>query len=75
MTHYITFFTVSRHGREWAACGQWVTPKQHSVEPTCAACVAYVLADAKDYEETAEALEQEFPEWRGRLNVEKTLRG
>ena len=75
MTHYIPFFTVTRQGLQLSACEQWVTPKQHSAEPTCAICAAFLIAETKDYEETAEALEQEFPEWRGRLNVEKTPRG
>lgn len=47
-THYIPAFTVFR-GREQhvqhAACGQFVSASEHSTEPTCAECLAYVESD------------------------------
>ena len=48
LTHYIPAFTVFR-GREQrtqhAACGLFVSASEHSAEPTCEACLAYVNAD------------------------------
>lgn len=55
-THYVAFFTVERseHGRIvgkprrmlQAACGQFVEyPRAHSVEPTCAECLAYLTQE------------------------------
>ncbi len=48
LTHYIPAFTVFR-GREqrlqYAACGTVVSASEHSTEPTCPDCMAYVESD------------------------------
>lgn len=53
-THYILPFTVINGRVQRAACGRYVLPKEHSAEPTCATCKAYVEDDAKTQNETAE---------------------
>lgn len=67
MTHYIPAFTTRYHGQQRAVCGEYVSQARHSVEPTCQPCAAYLTSQAAEDEETALALEAEFPEWKGRL--------
>ena len=45
-THYIPPYT-ERNGRsERAICGAWVDPRcDHSTDPTCETCKAYLLAE------------------------------
>ena len=63
-THYIPAFSP-RLGttRELAICNAYVPSTTHALEPTCAACQQAI----RDEEETAKALEAEFPEFSGKL--------
>lgn len=66
-THYIPAFAPRGPGRsEQAICGEWVTLHKHSTEPTCAQCKALI----DEEEQTARALEAEFPDLKGRLVTE-----
>ena len=47
-THYIAFFTTRKGHYERSVCGAWVKPKDHSVEPTCAACQVWLHDDTED---------------------------
>ena len=47
MTHYLPAFTTYRLSRQRAVCGAFIAPAQHSTEPSCAACVAWLEADDK----------------------------
>ena len=58
MTHYVCAATVERSAaynpngkpsrRLLAACGEYVDyPREHSMTPTCAACLAYVDIETK----------------------------
>lgn len=69
MTHYIPFFTTRRHGLQRAACGEPVDRRQHSCEPECPECAAWLAADAVETNQTAKALEAEYPEFAGKLGV------
>ena len=60
ISHYVPAYTEINGGREKAACGALVTPREHSTEPDCDACQAYLSAEADTYEETARALGVEF---------------
>ena len=47
-THYIPAFT-ERNGRdEKTACGRWIRAMEHTNEPTCPACKAYVEDIGRD---------------------------
>lgn len=63
MSHYVPFFTIERSGAYnrggkpsrylRAACGELVSyPKDHSAEPTCPQCVAWLEKEAVDDAET-----------------------
>jgi len=44
-THYIPSFTVARGHQQQAVCGAWAeTASQHSAEPTCPKCAAWLAA-------------------------------
>lgn len=45
MTHYILPFTSTRGREQRTACGVWVTWDQHTVEPECPQCRAWLEAD------------------------------
>ena len=60
MSHYVPAYTEVNGRHQKAACGAWVTPREHSSEPDCDACHAYLLAEADTYAETARALGVEF---------------
>lgn len=66
-THYIPYFTVRRGRDQVAVCGAAIRPRDHHAEPSCPACQAWLEQDAVDTRSTAQALETEFPEYRGRL--------
>lgn len=70
-THYIPAFTTVIRGQQLAACDTVTDMRSHSVEPTCPACQAYLTRTAEEDQETALALEAEFPEYKGRLVVER----
>ena len=72
-THYIGAFTTLYRGQQTAICGETVDQRQHSPEPTCAACLAYLLAEAHEDEATAAALVEEFPEFAGQLFVHRGI--
>lgn len=47
-THYILPIT-ERNGRfQLSACNRWVLDRDHSTEPTCATCAAYLLDDSRE---------------------------
>lgn len=47
LTHYIPAFTTrDRWQRAEAACGHFIDAGRSHTEPTCAACKAFLLADA-----------------------------
>ena len=58
MTHYLPAYTRARRNLLQAACGEYVRPGQHSAEPDCAVCQAYVLAEA-DFDAAMEATASE----------------
>lgn len=47
-THYLPPFLIVHGRQQQAACGAWVRKAQHSTEPTCPACSAYLMAEAAD---------------------------
>ena len=60
MTHYIQAFCEVSGRKQKAACGTWVTAREHSVEPTCDDCRLYLTAEADTYDEMAGELGVEF---------------
>lgn len=45
-THYIPPFTERNGRKQLTVCGEWVDPRcDHSTEPTCPTCQAYLLAE------------------------------
>ncbi len=58
MTHYVPFFTIQMSvfrgrpaSRQQAACGEHVDAGEHSTEPDCQACAAWLQ---QEYAEEAE---------------------
>lgn len=48
-SHYLPYFTDRRRdGTQLAACQSWVTMADHSTEPTCPACRAWLEEDASN---------------------------
>jgi hypothetical protein len=45
-THYIPMFTARAGRLQQAACGEYAGSSEHSTEPTCPTCRAYLEADA-----------------------------
>lgn len=66
-THYLPVFTQQRARTQRAVCGVYVAPKEHSSEPTCPDCRAYLERQEAEDADTAAALEAEYPEFRGKL--------
>ena len=60
MTHYIGCFTQTLRGltslRQRAVCGVYVDRGEHTTEPTCPACLAYLQKEADDEPAIADAL-------------------
>ncbi len=48
MTHYIGFFTTSRWPRSVCGLSSRFVTFEHSPEPTCPKCAAWLLADPKE---------------------------
>ena len=52
LTHYVPYFTQNLRGatarHQVAVCGAFVTPEDHSAEPACETCVAWLQKDAED---------------------------
>ena len=67
MTHYLPAFTTTWRGMQRAVCGAWCDRRDHTNEPTCRVCAEYLLAEAKNQDRIARALEAEFPAYKGRL--------
>ena len=44
-THYLPAFTSLRQRVQLAVCGRAINPEQHSTEPTCPKCHAWLEAD------------------------------
>lgn len=44
-THYIPSFTETNGRKQLAVCGRWVTRHDHSTEPNCPACAAWLIKD------------------------------
>jgi hypothetical protein len=59
VTHYVPWFTVQQGDRlAYAACGRFILRTEHSVEPSCPHCQAYLEAEAEnqpDFGEPADA--------------------
>lgn len=47
-THYLPPFTRINGRQQEAACGAWIAVREHSIEPTCPRCLAYLQQDAAD---------------------------
>lgn len=70
VTHYLPVFTTRGPGHtQLAICGTYITVHRHSTEPTCPDCAALIVKKDAEDEETAKALEAEFPEFQGRLGA------
>ena len=48
MTHYLPYFTTRRHGGQQAVCGRVIDAHEHSPDPTCPKCQAWIDADEKE---------------------------
>ena len=49
MTHYIPAYTERRLSRlQRAVCGVWIREQDHSAEPACAQCAAWLDADSRE---------------------------
>lgn len=55
-THYIPAFTARNGHDQQAACGRWVRATEHTAEPSCPNCRAYLEQDAEDDTKTAEEM-------------------
>lgn len=61
MTHYSPFLCERQRGMEKAVCGAWIDPRcDHSTEPTCPTCKAYLLAEPKTADEAAAEADRLF---------------
>ena len=47
-THYIPAFTRQNGRTQQAACLLYIRPSEHSNEPTCPECAAWLAADVAD---------------------------
>jgi hypothetical protein len=47
-THYIPPYTRVNGRKQETVCGTWITAREHSKEPTCPACAAWLEQDAQD---------------------------
>ena len=47
-THYIPAFTRENGRQREAACGAWVRRAEHSCEPSCPTCKAYLESETAD---------------------------
>lgn len=63
MTHYVAYFTVERSTfrgrtptRQQAVCGEFVERGEHTAEPDCPVCAAWLQQEAADEAETFAAL-------------------
>ncbi len=55
-THYIPYFTREYGRQRETVCGAHVLPSEHSTEPNCPACRAWLVQDAADEAETMRSL-------------------
>lgn len=46
-THYIPAFTAINGRDQQAVCGLWVRADEHTTEPTCADCRAYLTDEGQ----------------------------
>lgn len=53
-SHYLPAYTQINGRKQKAACGAWVTARQHADQPTCADCLAYVLSERETAHLTAD---------------------
>ncbi len=67
MSHYIPAYTEINGRQQKTICGVWVTAQEHSTLPTCRECADYLTAEAEEDALTAQNLENEYPEFRGKL--------
>ena len=65
-THYLAPFVVSRRQLQRAVCGVFIDAAHHSNDATCPDCRAWLEKSAVEDEQTALAIEDEFPEFDGR---------
>ena len=54
VTHYLPAYTEVNGRQQKAACGRWIRAQEHSNEPTCDGCHAYVESEAATAHLTAE---------------------
>lgn len=64
MTHYLPAFTTYRMSRQRAVCGAFIAPTQHSAEPSCPHCEAWLQADDRVVLALREKWDQEDAERR-----------
>lgn len=60
-THYLSYFVSHSRGLQVAVCGTAIDRSEHSCEATCPTCRAWLRDEEMDAQETAAALEREFP--------------
>lgn len=58
-THWIPPFTRINGRKQEASCGAWVTARDHSNEPSCPACAAYLQQDASDTRKAVDVFGEE----------------
>jgi len=48
-SHYLPWFTTHKNGRlQQTACGIYISRDNHTAEPTCPQCAAWLVRDAED---------------------------
>lgn len=59
-THYTAYFTQNLRGEpsrsQRAVCGVYISPNEHTNEPSCPQCIAYLQQEAEDEPAIADAL-------------------
>ena len=57
MTHYLPYFTQYLFHQQRAACGLFIEETDHSPEPSCPQCLAWIQWDPAEHEEPRAAWE------------------
>jgi hypothetical protein len=60
-TCYIPAFTRRNGRKQETACRRWILPHEHSDNPTCPDCAAYVAAELADDRTPDDAFGREAP--------------
>ncbi len=53
MSHYICAYTRTNGRKQETACQTWAEAREHSAEPTCPLCAAWLQQDAEEAEQVA----------------------